>query len=54
MIYIYPVLIGASKIGVIWVKNKTLKKALMTTTQIFILVAILELKKKTYDKTADR
>ena len=53
MIYIYPILIGASKVGVIWVKNKTLKKVFMTSTQIFILVAILELKKKTYDKTTN-
>lgn len=50
MLYLYPILIGASKIGVIWARNKTMKKVLMTSTQIFILIAILELKNKTYDK----
>ena len=53
MIYLYPILIGASKIGVIWVRSRIAKKTLMTATQIFILLAIIELKKKTYDKTKD-
>ncbi len=53
MIYLYPILIGASKIAVIWVRNRTLKKTFMTTTQILILMAILELKKKNYDKAKD-
>lgn len=53
MIYLYPILIAVSRVATIWVKNKTGKKVFMTTTQIFILLAILEIKKKTNDKTRD-
>ena len=43
---IYPILITVSKVAVIWTRKKTVKKVFMTTTQIFILMAILEIKKK--------
>ena len=54
MIYLYPILIAGSRIAVIWAKKSTTKKIFMTSAQIFILLAILEITKKTDDKAKNR
>jgi len=40
---IYSILIAATKVGVIWVQNKIVKKILLTGTQVLILMVIVEI-----------
>lgn len=51
---VYPILITVSRVVVIWAKRRTVRKIAMTTTQIFILLAIAEIHKKNDDKREDR
>lgn len=54
---IYPILIAATRIGAIWVRNKVGRNILLSATQVLILMTIIEINKKSKernDKKDDR
>lgn len=43
---IYPILIAATRIGAIWVRNKVGRNILLSATQVLVLMTIIEINKK--------
>jgi hypothetical protein len=43
---IYPILIAAARISVIWVRSNVARKVILSTTHVLVLMTIIEIHKR--------